>query len=275
MTGCNSGIGLATAVRFAEGGASVFATVHSANGTDALERARAERDLPITIVELDVTDDKSVGRALAAVGAASDGVDVLVNNAGRVVIAPVEDTDDEVARAVFDVNFFGALRMMRGVLPAMRRRRSGTIVNVSSMSAQVPAPFYGLYAATKKALEAVSDALRIELSTFGIRVLVVEPGNFRTSILDHALHAPAFTEESPYWKLHGGLMSGARDFYDQFPDVARVGDPREVADAIYQAVEAEEPPFRLPVGADAEVIRQLDPEEFGAMMRTFLAAADS
>ena len=110
------------------------------------------------------------------------------------------------------------------------------IVNVSSMSARLPAPFYGLYAATKQALEAVSEALRVELAPFGIHVVVVEPGNFRTSILDHALHAPAFTEESPYWSFHGRMMNGAREFYDQFPDAARVGDPREVADAIEHAI---------------------------------------
>ena len=173
-------------------------------------------------------------------------------------------------RAVFDSNFFGALRMIRGVLPAMRRRGSGTIVNISSMSARLPAPFYGLYAATKQALEAVSEALRVELAPFGIHVVVVEPGNFRTSILDHALHAPGFTEDSPYWDFHGRMMNGAREFYDQFPDAARVGDPREVADAIEQALREAEPPFRLPIGADAEVMRQVEPEDFSALVRGWL-----
>jgi NAD(P)-dependent dehydrogenase (short-subunit alcohol dehydrogenase family) len=272
VTGCNSGIGLAAAVRLAEGGAHVFATVHHAAGADELELARDDRGLPITVLPLDVTDEESVARVLGTVADMTDGLDVLVNNAGKVVIAPVEEVDDAVARAVFDTNFFGALRMIRAVLPAMRRRGSGMIVNVSSMSARLPAPFYGLYAATKQALEAVSEALRVELAPFGIRVLVVEPGNYRTRILDHALHAPGFTEDSPYWAFHDRMMNGAHEFYDQFPDAARVGDPREVGEAIDRAIGAADPPFRLPVGTDAEAMQQFEAEGFSALVRRWLVA---
>jgi NAD(P)-dependent dehydrogenase (short-subunit alcohol dehydrogenase family) len=184
----------------------------------------------------------------------------------------VEAIDDAVARAVFETNFFGALRMIRAVLPDMRRRGSGMIVNISSMSARLPAPFYGIYAATKQALEAVSEALRVELAPFGVQVMVVEPGNFRTSILEHARHVNGFTEQSPYWSFHDRMMNGARQFYDQFPEVARVGDPREVADAIERAVRAPDPPFRLPVGADAAVMEQMVPEDFSALLRGWLEA---
>jgi NAD(P)-dependent dehydrogenase (short-subunit alcohol dehydrogenase family) len=273
VTGCNSGIGLATAVRLAEGGAHVFATVHHSAGAESLERARDDGGLPITVLQLDVTDEESIARALASVATTTDCLDVLVNNAGRVVIAPVEEIDDDIARAVFDSNFFGALRLIRAVLPPMRRQGSGMIVNVSSMSARLPAPFYGLYAATKQALEAVSEALRVELAPFGIHVLVVEPGNFRTSILDHALHAPSFTEKSPYWSFHDRMMNGARQFYDQFPDAARVGDPREVADAIDDVIHLADPPFRLPVGSDAAAMQQIAPEDFSALVRGWLEVA--
>ncbi len=252
----------------------MFATVHNSGDREGIDRAVADRALPLTVLALDVTDEESVARVLAAVAEAVGGVDVLVNNAGRAVIAPVEETDDAVCRAVFDTNFFGALRMIRGVLPAMRTRGSGTIVNVSSMSARMPAPFYALYAATKRALEAVSDALRVELAPFGIHVLVVQPGNFRTSILDHAFKASGFTEQSPYFKFRGRLLSGGRELYDRFPDASRVGDPREVADAIHDALEAAEPPLRLPVGADAELMGSMDPDDFGAMVRGWFLAPD-
>jgi NAD(P)-dependent dehydrogenase (short-subunit alcohol dehydrogenase family) len=205
-----------------------------------------------------------------AVLEAAGRIDVLVNNAGRVLIAPVEETGDNETRAVFETNFFGALNMIRRVLPTMRQQGSGTIVNVSSVSAVMPAPFYGMYAATKHALEAVSEALWVEVAPFGIRVVIVEPGNYRTRILEHALPADRFNEASPYWSSYRGVMEAARDLYRQFPQAARVGDPNEVAEAILDAVRADDSALRRAVGADAEMMQQLDRETFGSMLRDWV-----
>ncbi len=147
------------------------------------------------------------------------------------------------------------------------------IVNISSMSARLPAPFYGLYAATKQALEAVSEALRVELAPFGVHVMVVEPGNFRTSILEHALHVKGFTEQSPYWSFHDRMMKGARgSSTTSFPTShgsatrARSQTPSTGRSALA------DPPFRLPVGTDAAVMEQMVPEDFSALLRGWLEA---
>jgi NAD(P)-dependent dehydrogenase (short-subunit alcohol dehydrogenase family) len=270
ITGCSSGFGLATALRFAEAGDQVFATVLAAREADTLDRARIEQGLPIVVLELDVTDPRSGKRTVDEILERSGRIDVLVNNAGRVVIAPVEETGDNETRVIFETNFFGALHMMQAVLPAMRMQESGTIVNVSSVSAALPAPFYGIYAATKQALEAVSEALWVELAPFGIRVVIVEPGNYRTKILEHAVPAEQFNESSPYWSEYRGLTQGAREFYGQMAEAERVGDPAEVADAIFDAVRSDDPPLRMTAGTDAELMRQVDREEFASMLRNWV-----
>jgi NAD(P)-dependent dehydrogenase (short-subunit alcohol dehydrogenase family) len=272
ITGCSSGLGLATALRFAEAGDRVFATVLDASEADALDRARTEQGLPIVVLELDVTDPRSRTRTLSEILERSGRIDALVNNAGRVVIAPVEETGDDETRTIFETNFFGALAMTRAVLPTMRAQASGTIVNVSSVSAVLPAPFYGIYAATKQALEAVSEALWVELAEFGIRVVIVEPGNYRTQILDHAVPAGEFNEASPYWSPYQGLTNGAREFYRQMPEADRVGNPREVADAVLDAVRSDHPLLRRTVGVDAELMRRVDREDFGSMLRDWVRA---
>jgi NAD(P)-dependent dehydrogenase (short-subunit alcohol dehydrogenase family) len=180
VTGASSGIGRATAVEFARRGHQVYAAARREEVLAGL--ADGERN--IRPVGLDVTDGDSVQRAWAKIQAETGGtgVDVLVNNAGFALTGPVEVLPDEAVRRQFDTNVFGVLNMTRAVLPAMRARGSGRIINVSSMVGRVSFGLMGVYGATKYAVEAISDALRLELRGFGITVVLIEPGFVATNL---------------------------------------------------------------------------------------------
>jgi NAD(P)-dependent dehydrogenase (short-subunit alcohol dehydrogenase family) len=269
ITGCSSGFGLLTALRFARAGDEVFATLRDPSKAGELERARGRERLPLEILPLDVLDAASIE---AAVGRVEDagGVDVLVNNAGIEVRGSVEETDDDEARLQFDTNVHGCLATIRAVLPAMRGRGAGTIVNVSSVAGVVARPFGGLYAASKHALEAISEALHYEVEPFGIRVVLIEPGQYATSLLEKAMVARRFTPRSPYWEVSEEFDRAVRRLV---PGGERA-DPQEVADRIYEAVHDPTPRLRYLVGADAELIvsvyRQKSFEEFEQIMRETL-----
>jgi len=180
VTGASSGIGRATAVEFARRGHQVYAAARREEVLAGL--ADGERN--IRPVGLDVTDADSVQRAWAKIQAETGGtgVDVLVNNAGFALTGPVEVLPDEAVRRQFDTNVFGVLNVTRAVLPAMRARGSGRIINVSSIVGRVSFGLMGVYGATKYAVEALSDALRLELRGFGITVVLIEPGFVATSL---------------------------------------------------------------------------------------------
>jgi NAD(P)-dependent dehydrogenase (short-subunit alcohol dehydrogenase family) len=273
ITGCSSGFGLHTALEFARKGDRVFASLRNLSKSGPLERARREEGLSIEVLRLDVLDAESVEAAVKQVEAAGP-IDVLVNNAGMEVRGPIEETDDDEARLQLDTNVLGTLRVIRAVLPAMRARRSGTIVNVSSIAGLVARPFGGLYAASKHALEAISEALHYEVQPFGIRIILIEPGQYATELLANAVVARRFTPESPYWERSlrfeealGRLSPGGRR-----------GDAREVAELIWRAVRTEPPSLRHLAGRDAELIatvyRQRSFEEFEAAMRQAIGWRD-
>ena len=180
VTGASSGIGRATAVEFARRGHQVYAAARREEVLAGL--ADGERN--IRPVGLDVTDGDSVQRAWAKIQAETGGtgVDVLVNNAGFALTGPVEVLPDEAVRRQFDTNVFGVLNVTRAVLPAMRARGSGRIINVSSLVGRVSFGLMGVYGATKYAVEAISDALRLELRGFGITVVLIEPGFVATNL---------------------------------------------------------------------------------------------
>src|SRR5262249_9364288 len=243
VTGCSSGFGLLTAATFARRGARVFATMRNLAKAGELERIAATERLPITITRLDVLDPASIEAAVGEVLAAGP-IDVLVNNAGLELRSSIEDADDDDVRRQFDTNVFGTLRVIRAVLPAMRRRRSGTIVNLSSIAGLVGRPFGGLYAASKHALEAISESLYFELQPFGIRVVVVEPGQYATAFLDNVLDGQRFKPGSPYWERSARFDQALK----RLRPGGRHGDPQEVADLIYEAVHARDPKLRWLAG---------------------------
>jgi len=180
ITGASSGIGRATAHRLAAEGHTVFA---AARRTDRLEVLAAETTGTILPVQLDVTDTDSVRTAVATVAEhAPSGLDVLVNNAGYALTGPVETLDTDAVRAVYETNVIGLFDVTRAFLPQMRRNRRGRIVNVSSLLGRMTVPGSGVYGGTKYAVEALSDALRMEVRSFGIDVVIVEPGFVDTEI---------------------------------------------------------------------------------------------
>src|SRR5438309_2927585 len=215
VTGASSGFGMETATLLSQRGFRVF-------GTSRKPSARA--GLGYEMIRLDVDSDESVNECVKAVLDKTRRLDVLVNNAGFVLSGGIEETSVEEAKAQFETNFFGAVRMVRACLPAMRKQGSGQIINISSIAAEIPIPFEGYYAAAKAALIAYSQALRHEVMSLGLKVSVVEPGFFHTKLAE--------TRRSSENRI---------DVYDQMRtragealerDVVNDGDPRHAAENI-------------------------------------------
>jgi NAD(P)-dependent dehydrogenase (short-subunit alcohol dehydrogenase family) len=238
VTGCSSGIGRATAQVAAARGHRVFASARNRNDLAELEGAN------LTGLALDVTDPGSVRAAVDAVLARAGRIDALVNNAGYGQYGAVEEVSAEEWRAQFDVNLFGAIEATRAVLPAMRAAGSGTIVMVSSVAGKVAIPFAAPYSATKHALEAVSDSLRVELSAFGIRVVLVEPGPIHTRFGDRArsMVAPLLSRPGPYRQLYAGAEKAMDGDFQK-----GALPPEAVGRVIVAAIEAERPGARYAV----------------------------
>lgn len=255
ITGCSTGFGRATAQELASRGHEVVATARRVESLDGLDVAHR--------FPLDVDDDASV----AALREETGPVDVLVNNAGVDQHGPVEGYPQDRARQLFETNFWGPLRMVQAFAPAMRERRSGLIVNLSSVQGRVGTPLGGIYAATKHAVEAISESLHYELGHFGVRVVIVEPGYFATEMPNK--HRGDLITGSPYEELN---RQWSRTSETLNPN-GRPG-PEVVARAIADVVDSDAPPLRLPVGADAEMVcgarDQLDDAGFEALMRSTL-----
>jgi NAD(P)-dependent dehydrogenase (short-subunit alcohol dehydrogenase family) len=244
VTGCSSGIGLETCLAFARTGARVYATMRDTSRAGRLRTAAEAIGVGVEVVELDVTQDRSV--ALAAQHVLDDAgvVDVVVNNAGIGRVGAIEDLAESEARDVFETNFWGALRVIRAFLPTLRARHSGVIVNVSSMAGRLPPlPTLGFYGASKHALGALSEALRYEVARFGVRVVLIEPGMHHSDV---EANLPLPHLESPYSEL----ATRARDMTVQ--GVRRGGNAADVAHAIVAAAHDGNTPPHVLVGADAQ-----------------------
>jgi NAD(P)-dependent dehydrogenase (short-subunit alcohol dehydrogenase family) len=238
ITGTSTGIGLETALHFANQGYQVFA---GARNPDAV----AKRPNLIAL-KLDVDRDESVREAVDQVQQQAGAIDVLVNNAGIGFAGAVEYVPIDKVRAIFETNFYGAVRMMQAVLPSMRERRGGSIVNVTSVMGHLTLGCHAFYSATKFALAAVSESLAIEVKPFGVRIAIIEPGVILTPIWNKA------EALMPAGHPYGHAMSRLwRLFEAQLADGTM---PDRVARAIYEAVHTDEPKLRYAVGADAEVM---------------------
>jgi NAD(P)-dependent dehydrogenase (short-subunit alcohol dehydrogenase family) len=265
ITGSNSGFGKLAALSLARAGHDVIATMRNLAKGDDLSRSVAAEGLSIEVRRLDVCDPASVA------GARGDAAEiaVLVNNAGFEVQGAVELVDDDLMRAQFDTNVLGPMRLVRSVLPAWRARGHGTIVNVSSLAGVVGAPFGGVYAASKHALEALSEALHFETSQLGIRVRLIEPGRFETDFSSNIVPVPGW-EQSFYFERSQRFRESLTALDGEGPEP----DPQDVADAIVAAATDPATPFRTFVGGDAELISSVKAalpfEEFEQTMRTTL-----
>ena len=256
VTGGSSGIGLAIVKRLASSGDQVF----YASRTPAGEALGTN----VAHVALDLADPASCASAVSAVVSAAGRLDVLVNNAGTGTLSALEDASDAEAHRVFEVNVFGPLRLIRAALPVMRAAGGGRIVNVTSVNDIAPAPFGGLYSASKAALMSLSYVLGAELTDSGIFVTVVAPGLFRTPMAEKQGETRV-PEGSRYAKAFAALARGGAE------RLKAAGDPDEVAVAVEELIRSDAPPARLVVGADGlaleEQVRQTGAEDLAALLR--------
>ncbi|MEK7951983.1 oxidoreductase [Luteolibacter soli] len=241
VTGTSSGFGRRIVEELIARGEQVIAT---ARDPRAVEDLVALAPNNVLALRLDVTKAEDIREAVAAAVERFGRIDVLVNNAGYSVVGAVEETGEEDLRHIFETMFFGAVAMTQAVLPGMRERGSGTIVQISSVGGFITAPGFGPYCAAKHALEALSEALAAEVQPFGMRVLIVEPGAFRTELFGSAFRS------MPEMEVYAPTVGATRNYAAQSAGT-QAGDPVKAAKAILDAVAAGCPSLRLPLGADA------------------------
>ncbi len=241
ITGTSSGFGRSLALDLIARGERVVATARDPRVLDDLVRLAPERVLAL---RLDVTKPEEVQAAVTAAIAKFGAVDVLVNNAGFSIVGAAEETSESELRATLETMFFGAAAMTRAVVSHMRERRTGTIVQISSMGGFITAPGFSAYCAAKHALEGFSEALAAEVAPFGMRVLIVEPGAFRTNLFGGGFRT------MPATAAYADTVGPTRAYVEQSAGT-QPGDPAKAAQAIIEAVDAGAPTLRLPLGADA------------------------
>jgi NAD(P)-dependent dehydrogenase (short-subunit alcohol dehydrogenase family) len=242
ITGCSTGLGRALAQAVLERGENAAITARDTTGLADLAQAYPKTALALA---LDVTDDAQVIAAVRQAEDAFGGIDVLVNNAGYGYRAAVEEGDPADVRRLFATNFFGPVALIKAALPGMRARRSGAIVNISSIGALRRPPGSGYYAASKAALEAMTGSLRTEAEPLGIKVIAVEPGGFRTDFSGRSL-----TQSATVIDDYAGT-AGKRRKENDTVDGTQPGDPARAAQAIIEVVAAPRPPSLLLLGRDA------------------------
>ena len=273
ITGSNTGFGKLAALSLARKGEKVIATMRDLSKGDDIRRVANEEELPIEIRQLDVCDQEMVKDCLAD----AQEIEAIVNNAGFEIQAAVEQLEDELMWKQLDTNLLGPLRLIRTVLPVWTQRGSGVIVNVSSIAGRSAPPYSGSYAASKHALEALSESLHFEVSHLGIRVCVIEPGRFSTGFFENIVK-PDTWEGSQHQEramaFREALMRLDNISDNESEESAGPPDPQEVADAIVRAVSDSKTPFRTLVGQDAELIdatkTSMSFEDFETTMRTAL-----
>jgi NAD(P)-dependent dehydrogenase (short-subunit alcohol dehydrogenase family) len=241
ITGTSSGFGRAFAVHALTRGHNVVATARTLSALDDIVARAPDRVLALA---LDVTRAGDAQAAIDAAVARFSRVDVLINNAGYGIVGAFEETNDSELRALMETNFFGAVNVTRAALPALRAQRSGAIVNISSLAGQLSVAGFSAYSAAKFAIEGISEALAQELRPLGIKVLIVEPGQFRTNLAGAGMiHMPVM---DAYRNVVGSTRQFAHDMHG-----TQAGDPAKAAAAIEAALDAPNTPLRLQLGADA------------------------
>jgi short-subunit dehydrogenase len=264
VTGASRGIGHATALDLARAGYRVFALARTLTDLQSLAEEGRGMGGEIVPVELDIADERSRAQAAEEIMRRTDGygLDVLVNNAGYGLVGAMEDIPEDALRRLFDVNFFGLLSFTQPFLPGMRERRHGRIVNMSSAAGRVSTPFMGAYSATKFALEAVSDAMRLELAPFGVYVVSIEPGPIPTHF------GRAREQVAPEGSAYARFLRRYTTVHDRFTIFAR--SPAAVARLVLRAVQAENPRprYTITVGARAASLERFAPTRLrDAIMR--------
>ena len=253
VTGSSSGIGYATSLKLARNGFYTYASARNTNKSANLQSTADVGRLPLKLIQLDVTDDRSVKAAVEEVVSEKGRIDVLVNNAGYGLFGAFEDLSVDEIKAQFETNFFGVIRVTQHVLPIMRSgiADGGIIVNVSSVNGHVPFPVISAYVATKFALEGLSESIAYEIEPFGIKVILIEPGAIGSGFMKGSIMSNrALDPKSAYFEFVRKVRSKISS------DHENATQPEEVAKTIVQAILSEKPEFRYVVGSDAVTLMQ-------------------
>ena len=270
ITGSSSGIGFETALHLARNGYKTYASMRNLEKSKNITQLANREKLPVEVIQLDVDEDSSVKQAIDKIVAKEDQkIDVLVNNAGYGLFGALEDLSIVEIKAQFETNFFGVIRVTQQVIPVMRKQKSGTIVNISSVGGRIGIPGLSAYHSTKFALEGLSESISYELEPFGIKVMLIEPGFIRTNIMNSSIIAKkAQDSKSPYFSLTQQLE---KSFKAAMENTSASSTPEEVAKVVLQAITSESPKLRYAVGNDAASIIQakttMSDSEFGGLIK--------
>lgn len=284
VTGSSSGIGLETSLTLAENNFTTYATMRNLDKASNILEVAERKDLPINVVQLDVTDDTSVQQAIQFVGEKEGRIDLLVNNAGYALLGAAEDLSSEDIQAQFNTNLFGVYRTIKEVIPIMRKQAGGgTIVNIGSVNGFVASPCASAYVATKFALEGLTQSLRYELAPFGIKVTIIDAGAIKTNIITNGMRIPKKIEEqlrrqqqqkqqntntSPFAEMTINILEKSKTI------ISNGLHPRVVSDIVLKAAKAEKPQPRYSAGDDAEKLletrRQMTDVEFEEFIQALL-----
>ena len=244
VTGSSTGSGFETSLLLAKNGYHTYATMRNLDKSSRIKEIAKKDNLPVEVLQLDVTDDKSVTDAISEISNKQGRIDVLVNNAGYGFMGSVEDSILDEIKAQFETNFFGAIRVMKKVIPIMRKQKTGTIVNVSSIAGRIGFPMGSAYVSSKFALEGLSESMSYELKQFGIKIILIEPGVINTNF---AFVTPkkVLDTNSSYSQLMNKLEENL------FSTIPNGTSPKEVANVILRAMTEASPEHRYLVGNDA------------------------
>ena len=247
ITGTSSGIGFETVLALARDGYHTYATMRDIAKSNKIKELGQKEGLKISVLELDVDDKDSIKTAIKKILDEKQSIDVLVNNAGWGLWGCVEDVSIDEFKAQFETNFFSIIRLIQEVGPTMRKQGSGKIVNISSVAGRIGFPASPAYISSKFALEGLSESLRLEMSPFGIDVIIIEPGVIKTNFLNPVKLSKKSESDTPYRDITARVVSGVKM-------MAEMGTPaKEVADTIVKAIKDEKPLPRYIVGNDASM----------------------
>ncbi|TLX66753.1 MAG: SDR family oxidoreductase [Thaumarchaeota archaeon] len=244
VTGCSSGIGYATSLVLSRNNFMTYGSVRDLSKSGKIQKIIENEGLPLKIIHIDVNDNKSIEVAIQKILFESGRIDILVNNAGYGMFGPIEDITVADIKEQFETNFFGAIRLIKTIVPIMRKQGNGIIVNISSMVGRFAVPLNAAYVSSKFALEGFSESISYELEEFGIKVILVEPGVVRTDFFQN-LKIKGTDSKSPYYQLMEkriGLLKTAME---------NGTSSNEVANIILHALNSKDPVFRYIIGNDA------------------------
>ena len=245
VTGCSSGIGLATCHVLSRNNFMTYGTVRNLSKAKKTQDLINRENLFLKILRLDVNDNQSIKLAVRKILTDTGRIDVLINNAGFGMFGPVEEIATQEVKKQFETNFFGTIRLIKAIVPIMRKQGNGTIVNISSMVGRFGVPLNSAYVSSKFAVEGLSESISFELEEFGIRVIVIEPGVVKSDFF-HNVKVKGMNLESPYHKL----MERRVNFLDKAMKNSLTSS-YDVADTILEALNSKDPKFRYVIGNDA------------------------